>query len=77
MILGFGDFDIMENNIFNVFFIMFSYTLMPHNIILINFRLPYFHVLISALFLHSILVFSFYIYVVLTLSIGSLMSNDG
>ena len=42
---------------------------MPYNIIL-YFRLPYFHVSNSALFLHSTPVLSFYIDVVLTLSIN-------
>ena len=42
---------------------------MPHNMILLYFRLPYFHVSKSALFLQSALVLSFYIDIVLTPSI--------
>ena len=42
---------------------------MPYDMIL-YFRLPYFHVSNSALFLHSLSIFSFYIEVVFTLSLG-------
>ena len=41
---------------------------MPDNKIMLNYCLPYFHVLNSTLFLHSTLVHSFYIDVVLTLN---------
>ena len=42
---------------------------MSYNMMILNCHLPYFHVSKGALFLHSILVLSFYIDVILTLSI--------
>ena len=50
------------------FLLRFTYILMPHNMMILYFRLPYFHVSNSALFLHSISVLSSYIDVDLTLS---------
>ena len=41
--------DYTENNLF-VFNYVFTYILMPHNMIILNFPLPYFHVSINALF---------------------------
>ena len=49
----------MENSLFIVFDFVFSYNLMPHNMITLYFHLPYFHVSSSALILHSTLIFSF------------------
>ena len=57
----------MESNCF-IFLLRFTYILMPHNMMILYFRLPYFHVSNSALFLHSISVLSSYIDVDLTLS---------
>ena len=52
------------------------YILMPHNMIIINFRLPNFQVSkIMLYFLHSTSVLSFYIDVVLTLSIEVAHAN--
>ena len=39
--------------LFQCFWLHFTYLLMPHNKIILNIRLLYFHVLNSALFLHS------------------------
>ena len=55
----------------NIFFIvLIMFLLVPQNIIL-YFRLHYFHVSNSSLYLHSTLVFSFYIDAVLSLSTRS------
>ena len=43
-------FDIKKNNVFAVFFYCFTYILMPHNMMILTWRSPYFHVLNSALF---------------------------
>ena len=58
----------MENDFFHCFWLCFTYILMPHSMIILHFRLPWFHILNSP-FLHSALVLSFCIDVVLTLSI--------
>ena len=50
---------------------------MFYNMTILDFRLPYFHVSNSALFLHSTLVLSFYIDVALTLSIWFGVSEVG
>ena len=42
---------------------------MPHNMMRLYFRSPYFHISISALFSHSVLVLLLYIDLVLTLSV--------
>ena len=60
-------FDIMENRFYFVFYNVFTYILMPYNMIILYFHLPHFHVSNSALFLHNMLVLSVYIDVVLTL----------
>ena len=44
--IGVCKFDIMENN----FFIVFDYVIMPHNMMILYFRLPCFYVSNSALF---------------------------
>ena len=56
---------------FQCFWSCFTYILMPHNVFVLYFRLPYFHVssTCSVLFLHSTLVLSFNIYVIVTLSL--------
>ena len=56
--------------LFHCFLLRFTYILMPHSVIILYYRLPYFHVSNNALFLHSTLVLSFYIDIVLTLSTG-------
>ena len=56
----------LENNFFNVFDYVFTYILMPPNMIILYFHSPYFHVSNSVLFLHGTFIFSFYIF---TLSI--------
>ena len=48
----------MENN-FSLFWLCFTYTLMPHNIML-YFHLPYFHISSTVYFSHSTPVLSFY-----------------
>ena len=59
-----------KNNIVIVVFLFsFTYMIMPHNMMILCFRLQYFHVPIVLWFLHSTLVVSSYIDVVLTLSI--------
>ena len=52
--------------LFHCFWLCFTYILMPHNMIILYFRLLYYHVSNSAQFLHSTFVLSFYIDVVLT-----------
>ena len=53
---------------FSLYWLCFTYTLIPHNMIILYFRKPCFHASNNFLFLHSTKVFSFYIDVVLTLS---------
>ena len=59
----------MEKIFLLFIYYVFTYLLMPYNMMIFQFHLPYFHVWNSAVFLHSTLVFPFYIDVVLTLSI--------
>ena len=69
-------FGTMENNFFYCFsFItccIYLYILLPHNMIILYFCLPYFYVSNSALCLHSTLVLSFYIDVDFILSIDTI-----
>ena len=66
-------FDIMENNFFIVLLNYDStYILGHHNMIMLYFHWPYFHVS-NCVFLHSTLVLSFYIDVVLTISVYNLV----
>ena len=58
-------FDIMENNFSMVFEYVFTYILMPHNMIILYFHLPYFHVSKMLYVLHSTLVLSYYMGVLL------------
>ena len=64
-----------ENKVFFVFDYVFAFMLIPYNMIF-YFYLPYFHVSNNALFLHSTLVLSFDIDVVLTLSNKTSSTTD-
>ena len=59
-------FDIMDNNFFSVYKYFFTYILMPHNMIILYFHLPYFHVSKMLYVSHGTLVLSYYIGVLLT-----------
>ena len=64
----------MENNFFIVFIVSIYLNASHYDIL--NFRLLYFHVLNTTLFLHSTLVLLFYIYVILRIFIWTSQGNE-